>query len=545
MKHLTYFIRMSVAAGAVAIPSLAQCLSWSPDFPQVNAPNNRVYDMHVHDDGSGLALYVCGKFSSAGSSGNAYIGRFRNGAWTGLDPSRRPMGEVWCLETFDPGSGPKLYIGGWFTQVGQFPLTIPAAGVAQWNGTTWAPLSPPFALGFDGHVTALGTFDDGSGPALYIGGGFDTQVTPVQHLLRWNGSAYSQLGSSVNADVTAFQGWDDGSGPALYVGGYFTQAGGIPVNYVARWTNAGWQSLGAPYIGAYLDFELYNDGSGPALYAAISLGPGVVRWDGVNWSIVGGGLSHGAQALQVFDDGSGPALYAAGGFSTTGGVPASRVAKWDGVQWSALGSGVSSDAGQSDEVYALAVWDDGQGGGPDLMLGGSFRYAGGYSSQFFGAWRGCGTDIESFCSGDGSLRNCPCSNNGAPGRGCAWSGSAQGAWLLASGTTSPDTLMLTATGLPGSGTSTIFLKGDQVASAGIAFGDGLRCVDGRILRLGMQVNGNGAAQYPDIGNPPLSVRGGTPPGSGAVGYYQTYYRNAAPFCTAATFNITNGVRVVW
>ena len=86
MMHLTYVLCMSVAASSLAVPLDAQCSSWSPAFPPVNAPNNRVYDMHVHDDGSGLALYVCGKFSSAGSSGNAYIARYRNGAWTGLDP---------------------------------------------------------------------------------------------------------------------------------------------------------------------------------------------------------------------------------------------------------------------------------------------------------------------------------------------------------------------------------------------------------------------------------------------------------------------------
>ena len=33
--------------------------------------------------------------------------------------------------------------------------------------------------------------------------------------------------------------------------------------------------------------------------------------------------------------------------------------------------------------------------------------------------------------------------------------------------------------------------------------------------------------------------------AGAIGYYQTYYRNAAAFCTASTFNLTNGLQVTW
>ena len=44
----------------------------------------------------------------------------------------------------------------------------------------------------------------------------------------------------------------------------------------------------------------------------------------------------------------------------------------------------------------------------------------------------------------------------------------------------------------------------------------------------------------------LSVRGGVTPGLGATRYYQTYYRNSAgSFCPPATFNITNGITIVW
>jgi hypothetical protein len=32
---------------------------------------------------------------------------------------------------------------------------------------------------------------------------------------------------------------------------------------------------------------------------------------------------------------------------------------------------------------------------------------------------------------------------------------------------------------------------------------------------------------------------------GGVRAYQLWYRNAADFCTSATFNVTNAVRAVW
>ena len=41
-----------------------------------------------------------------------------------------------------------------------------------------------------------------------------------------------------------------------------------------------------------------------------------------------------------------------------------------------------------------------------------------------------------------------------------------------------------------------------------------------------------------------SVRGGVPIGGGTF-YYQVWYRNAASFCTAATFNLTNGLEITW
>jgi hypothetical protein len=42
----------------------------------------------------------------------------------------------------------------------------------------------------------------------------------------------------------------------------------------------------------------------------------------------------------------------------------------------------------------------------------------------------------------------------------------------------------------------------------------------------------------------ISVRGAVPT-TGAARYYQVWYRNAAVFCSASTFNLTNGLTVVW
>ncbi len=138
---------------------------------------------------------------------------------------------------------------------------------------------------------------------------------------------------------------------------------------------------------------------------------------------------------------------------------------------------------------------------------------------------------------------CPCANNGALGHGCANSAQAPGALLVASGTTAPDTLLLTCTGTPAKALCQ-FLQGDACTDA--RFGDGVRCVGGALVRLRSTASLNGMCQFPDAGDPSVSQRGGVAPGSGWERFYQTYYRNAAAaFCPPENFNITNGVRVVW
>jgi hypothetical protein len=136
---------------------------------------------------------------------------------------------------------------------------------------------------------------------------------------------------------------------------------------------------------------VFDDGNGPALYAGgeFTVAGGypanrIAKWDGSRWVPLGFGFNAGASnsvlALVVFDDGSGPALYAGGQFTAVGGVLASRIAKWDGSSWSALGSGVDTF------VRALAVFDDGSG--PALYAGGDFFTAGGVPASRIAKWDG-------------------------------------------------------------------------------------------------------------------------------------------------------------
>jgi len=161
----------------------------------------------------------------------------------------------------------------------------------------------------------------------------------------------------------------------------------------------------------------------------------------------------------------------------------------------------------------------------------------------------CAETGAPYCAGDGSATACPCGNAGTTGRGCNNSVSTGGGWLAARGdaTVSADRLVLYATGLLPSAT-TIFLQGDLRTNGGLGtvLGDGLSCAGGNLVRLGVRTASAGNASW-GAGVPgavPISVGGAIPAGGGRR-HYQAHYRDAASFCSAQTFNLTNGVTVVW
>ncbi len=152
---------------------------------------------------------------------------------------------------------------------------------------------------------------------------------------------------------------------------------------------------------------------------------------------------------------------------------------------------------------------------------------------------------QGYCFGDGTGTPCPCGNNGGAGRGCGNSVNALGGLLWGNGFPSiaNDRLTLTCSGLPGS-TNALLFQGTSPL-AGTPFGDGLRCVAGSVVRIGVRQTlcGNREWGHNMPGDPKISFAGGVAvPG---LRYYQVWYRNSAVFCTAAPYNLTNGYQVQW
>ena len=149
----------------------------------------------------------------------------------------------------------------------------------------------------------------------------------------------------------------------------------------------------------------------------------------------------------------------------------------------------------------------------------------------------------SFCSGDGSGTACPCGNIGNSGHGCANGSEAAGAQLSASGSGSilgADTVLST-TGLVGSQPGLYFQGNNAISSGnGIAFGDGLRCAGGGVIRLQVRF---AAADGTSATTADIAASGGVV--AGDVKRYQIWYRDPNTSPCGTQFNLSNGMEITW
>jgi hypothetical protein len=154
-------------------------------------------------------------------------------------------------------------------------------------------------------------------------------ISQVRYIAKWNGSAWSMLGTGMNqAGVYALTVYNG----ELIAGGNFTSAGGVAASNIARWNGSTWAPLGLGVSGGFL----------PVL------------------------------ALGVYNG----ELYAGGDFTSAGGVSANRVARWNGSSWAACNSGASAT------VLAFYVRNN------ELVMGGNFTTAGGQTVNRIARWNG-------------------------------------------------------------------------------------------------------------------------------------------------------------
>ncbi|MCI0540197.1 MAG: Ig-like domain-containing protein, partial [Verrucomicrobiales bacterium] len=307
-----------------------------------------------------------------------------------LFPGNGPPGSPRAFAVFNDGTGPALYAGC------AARLSQRNGGVYKWTGTRWVVVGSSFSDQFFlPTVNALVVFDDGGGPALFAAGTFDKAGgVPCNSLAKWDGKQWVPLGSGLTQPpftgfANALAVYDDGSGPALFVGGRFTQAGGVGARSMAKWDGTTWTALaegirpGQIGVGEVNALAVFNDSliAGGVFGTAGNVeAQSIARWNGTQWAALGSGTSGPVRALVTFNDGSGPALFVGGMFAEAGGVTVNNIAKWNGATWGGLAGGIGAGPVSSARVDALVVYDDGRG--PALLAGGEFSKAGDFQPPF-------------------------------------------------------------------------------------------------------------------------------------------------------------------
>jgi glucose/arabinose dehydrogenase len=296
-------------------------------------------------------VYVGGDFTQIGGISANNIAFWDGSAWSALENGTN--GPVLAIE-FD--SEENLFVGGVFSDAG----LVTVNNIAIWKNSSWTALtdSSTGVSGTNNEVRSL-AFDDNNN--LYIGGNFDAAGNiPAARIAQWNGSNWSGLGEGTSGFVQAITVVDN----FVYAGGNFNLAGNSTANRIARWNllNNSWERLGFGLSGSVN--TIASDGN--YIYVAGNFETASDTEDNskivnniARWSTTGGWEALGPNT-QVGTNSSIQTLYLSinqnelsvgGNFSTAGGLAYNNIALWSEV--------FCSENSVSPEYQVNGVWSSG------------------------------------------------------------------------------------------------------------------------------------------------------------------------------------------
>jgi hypothetical protein len=202
--------------------------SWSA-FGEGLASNDVAQAFAEHDDGSGPAVYAATGYG---------VYRRTSAGWVRLVGGDEPHASPYlypfrALISHDDGHGPGLFVSGGET-----------GRVHRWRNGTWEGVGESLDdFGLTGfQPSSFAVMDDGSGPKLYLGGFFDSVGgVPASRLARWNGSEWEAVGAlQISEDsegilalfAMTLPGRQNSS---LFVGGYFQKLGNVFSAKIGEW----------------------------------------------------------------------------------------------------------------------------------------------------------------------------------------------------------------------------------------------------------------------------------------------------------------------
>lgn len=330
-----------------------------------------------------------------GSPDATVFGRMRGGVWEDL-LGLGAAGTGMCLETFDDGSGERLFFG--------FDFNFEADGgtarsVAAWDGESFETLG----LGFNRAVRDLEVAEVGMGATLFAGGEFfavPTGPTQAAGVAWWDGAAWQQVGDGLNGSVRRLRALDLGEGARLLAVGGFTRSGVAPVEKIGVWDGESWSNAGGGLLGLVNDVAVFDSGTGARLHAAGRVRiagevplptASIVRLGDGGWERIEGAPEGEGITLHVDAQRGGGTMLMSGRFVGEAGG-GSFLTMHDGNIWRSVRGGPDEMATR---MFA------GPGGG--LRLVGRFHAAGGEIAGGIAELAGCEASCALDADGDGVI----------------------------------------------------------------------------------------------------------------------------------------------
>ena len=284
-------------------------------------------------------LVIAGNFISAGGAAETHgLARLGANGWESIGGGITSS-NFHAVRSIAVHQG-DLIAGGSFTEIGG----VTANRVARWDGTAWTPMG-------SGSVSSVTALYDWNG-TLYA----HMDPTPGSgSITRWTGTTWEIVGQDTfGGDVEHLTEF----GGQLIAAGQMNSIAGVAVDHIAAFDGTTWTSFAGGVSGGqftrifgmlaqngslYLSGDFTQAGPTPVGYVA--------RWDGTSWDDLDGGFDATGRGLGWYDG----QLVATGFFNTVGStsLPAVGLARYDGSSWSTFGSGVDAGA-----YVAFAFGDD-------------------------------------------------------------------------------------------------------------------------------------------------------------------------------------------